>query len=280
MIVGVHMSLHNTLQFFITNQCNKRCAGCFYSDQLSNNHMDFDLYKKTLQEYVPKFNITKVILLGGEPTLHPRLSEFIEAAKSQLVTIYTNGSNLDVLEGQVSEKVTVRIGVHGYSISEKPLADVKPPNYPVAIVYMLRKDNIHELSQAVQDAETRFDCSYFMISSIRDVAVTKSFWKDTNETLSNKDYKQEVVKFINQYKGKLDIHVANRGTLYGNGHNTCRFINIFPDGSCTLCPFDISLGVKNRPEEFGRRCNKHNECLLQKTIWCKSIQDKLANYRY
>jgi hypothetical protein len=64
----------------------------------------------------------------------------------------------------------------------------------------------------------------------------------------------------------LDVHVANRGVFQGCGHNTCRFINVFPDGSCTLCPFDISLGRKDEPSSLGRRCNKNSECLLQKFV--------------
>lgn len=259
--------LFNTLQFFITNCCDKRCKGCFYASKLDSQHMTFDAYRWKLDEYLPKTMATKVILLGGEPTLHPRVARFAnEAVCRRLnVTIYTNGANLDALES-CSLGTTVRIGVLGHRGGEKPLAEIARPLYPVAIVYMLRQDNVSELDAAVKDAEERFDCKYFMLSSIRDIAATGSYWKDTPETLSADQYKAVVEGFLGRYKGKLDIHVANRGIYAGCGHDRCRFLNIYPDGSCTLCPFDISLGVKDDPKCFGRKCNKHSECLLQKWV--------------
>lgn len=260
--------LHNTLQLFITNRCNKRCKGCFYADMLSSEHMGFDLYKKLLNEYAKKLSATKVVLLGGEPTLHPQLRDFVAeaAGRGLLVTVYTNGANLQALDGCVGDGVAVRIGVLGHRRSEKPLAEIAPPGYPVSVVYMLRRDNLDELDATAADAEARFDCRYFMLSSIRDIAKTGSYWEDTPETLPNDEYKAETLRFLDRYRGGLDVHVANRGVFDGCGHDRCRFLNLYPDGSCTLCPFDISLGVKDDPENFGRRCRKHRECLLQKWV--------------
>jgi MoaA/NifB/PqqE/SkfB family radical SAM enzyme len=262
--------LHNTLQFFITNKCDKRCKGCFYASSLGAEHMGFDDYRRSLDKYDWRsesgVKATKVILLGGEPTLHPRIADFVNEALSRCmgVTVYTNGAKLDALES--SPGATVRIGVLGHKTGEKALAGIEPPRYPVAIVYMLRQDNVAELDAAVKDAEDRFDCKYFMLSSIRDIAATGSYWKDTPETLSAAQYKDVAEGFLDRYIGNLDIHVANRGIYAGCGHARCRFLNIYPDGQCTLCPFDISLGIKDDPKNFGRQCNKHCECLLQKHV--------------
>ena len=258
--------LHKTLQFFITNRCDKRCKGCFYASRLNSEHMSFDDYRRHLDDYAVRLGATKVILLGGEPTLHPQVANFANEAlgRGLAVTVYTNGSNLDALEA--CPGITVRIGVLGYRSGEKALAEIERPSYPVAIVYMLRQDNLHELDDAARDAEDRFDCRYFMLSSIRDIAATGSFWKDTSETLTATQYKDVVEAFLARYKGALDIHVANRGLYEGCGHNQCRFLNLYPDGTCTLCPFDISLSIKDSPDGFGRRCDKHKECLLQKRV--------------
>ena len=229
--------------------------------------MDFDLYRKLLDKHVAGKSITKVILLGGEPTLHPDISQFIEEAHKRelLVTVYTNGYNLKAIPD--IEGVTVRIGVLGYKSSEKPLAEIKAPSYPVAIVYMLRRDNLCELDNTIKDAEERFKCRYFMLSSIRDIETTKSFFIDTDKTLPNEDYRKAVIKFIGRYRGRLPIHISTRGIFPGSKHNWCRFLNFFPDGSCTICPFDISLGTKDDPENFRRKCGKAKECLLQKWVY-------------
>ena len=258
--------LHNTLQFFITNRCDRRCKGCFYQSRLSSTQMDLASYRKHLDDYVKRLGVTKIVLLGGEPTLHPQVQEFVDEAlsRSLLVTVYTNGAKLEAL--RPTKGVTVRIGVLGYKGSEKPLASVRTPPYPVSVVYMLRKDNVCELDETAKDAESRFQCSYFMLSSIRDIEATGSYWMDTEETLSKWEYKNEVEAFLGRYSGRLPIHVANRGIYPGSGHDRCRFLNFHVDGSCTLCPFDISLGMKDNPGGFGRLCQKNKECLLQKHV--------------
>jgi hypothetical protein len=262
--------LHNTLQLFITNRCDRRCRGCFYTSRLSSDDMSLDTYRRTLDAYVDRLAISKVVLLGGEPTLHRYVQDFVSEAllRRLLVTVYTNGARLEALSPSaiLPAGLTVRIGVLGYLYGEKPLSAIKSPPYPVSIVYMLRKDNVGELDAAARDAEERFDCRYFMVSSIRDVAATGSYWKDTPETLSNVEYKEVVEAFLGRYRGGLDVHVANRGVYPGCGHDRCRFLNVYPDGGCTLCPFDISPGVVNDPKDFGRKCNKHSECLLQKWV--------------
>ena len=52
----------------------------------------------------------------------------------------------------------------------------------------------------------------------------------------------------------------------------CRFSNIFKDGTRVTCPLDLGLinkpdwNVETNKQEYGRSCNKNNECLLQKVI--------------
>jgi MoaA/NifB/PqqE/SkfB family radical SAM enzyme len=230
------------------------------------------LYRNRLIEYRERFGVTKAILLGGEPTLHPLVGRFVQDAVDLgfMVTVYSNGARLNALDGLVGPKVTVRIGVLGYERSEKPLAKIPAPKYPVSIVYMLRRDNVDELGRTVKDAEERFDTSYFMLSSIRDIQFTGSYWKDTEDTIPNEEYQRIVVGFLGRYRGRLAIHAATRGVFPGCGHDTCRFINVYPDGGTTLCPFDISLGIRDDPSVFGRKCGKHHECLLQKQMYTKT----------
>ena len=258
--------LHNTLQLFVTNRCDRRCKGCFYASRLSSEDMPLADYRRHLDSHVGRLGISKVILLGGEPALHPRIAELVgEATGRGLdVTAYTNGCNLAAFPDD--PKLTVRVGVLGLNYSEKPLALVRPSNLPVSVVYILRSDNVWELDATVAYAEEKFNCRYFMVSSIRDVEATGSYWTDTPDTIPNAEYKKIVEGFLGRYRGRLDVHVANRGVYGGCGHDHCRFLNIYPDGNCTLCPFDISLGILDDPKDFGRKCNKHTECLLQKWV--------------
>lgn len=260
----------NTLQLFITNRCNLRCKACFYSHKLGKSEMPFDDYKKHVRKYAK--DVKKVILLGGEPTLHKDLSKMISFNDSLglKTTVYTNGFNLKALENANLKNTQIRIGVYGSYSSEKPLAKVKT-SLPVTVVYMLRKDNVKELMETADMAEKRFNCKRFYISTIRDIAITGSFWKETAETLPLTEYAKVAQEFINNYKGKMELHIAWRGVIKGKDSppivTKCRFGNIFPDDEIIRCPLDISKRLTTKKLEFNKhKCNKNKCCLLCKIV--------------
>ncbi len=261
-----------TLQLFITNQCNLRCRACFYAHKLGREEMSFDEYKSHVLKYNEE--VEKIILLGGEPTLHSNLEKIFEFNKDNdlRTTIYSNGTKLKMLENIDLSEVSVRIGVMGARSSEKPLNNVERVKIPVTIVFMLRPDNVDELMTTAIMAEKEFNCERFMISSIRDVAQTRNYWKDNENTIPLKEYAKIVQGFVNDYKGGLnELHLSNRGVIYGKKQgiivDKCRFGNVFPDGKKIICPFDISLKKYTNKLIFNERnCNKNNACLLTKTV--------------
>jgi hypothetical protein len=267
----------NTLQLFITNQCNLRCRGCFYEHSLGRQEMDVETYISYLDQYAPQ--VEKVILLGGEPLLFGKLGRLLEENSSRglRTTIYTNGRNLDRLQGLSNMGVELRIGVYGVVDSEKPMAKVGSTDWPVKIVYMLRRDNTQELMLAAKEAEARFNCRGFYLSSIRDITVTGDYWQDTPETLTPWEFAQQVQRFVDLYDGGLPrLDLATRGVIRTAEQDFmetrhCRFGNVFPNGERIICPFDISKRVTSSELTFGSRsCNKHNRCLLQKIVLVRS----------
>lgn len=260
----------NTLQLFITNRCNLRCKGCFYQSRLGKGEISFSEYQEYVLNY--KSEIDKLILLGGEPTLHQDLQRMISfnQAEGLRTTIYTNGTNLENLEGISLGGVGVRIGVHGVYSSEKPLVKVPQTSLPVTIVYMLDRDNFKELFDAAKIAEQDFNCSDFYISSIRDIAQTHNYWLDTINTIPLDEYFSIVQNFITRYDGKLNLHISKRGVIqskFDNAVDKCRFGNIFPDASKIRCPLDISLNKRCKTLEFNKvQCNKDKKCILRKIV--------------
>jgi organic radical activating enzyme len=259
----------NTLQLFITNRCNKRCRGCFYDEHLGGEDMDFSYYTALVDQYADQ--IEKVILIGGEPTLHPDVCRMIEynIFSGLKTTIYTNGMNLDRLAGYHHEKLSVRVGVLGLTGTEKNLIDIKLP-IPLMVVHMLRADNLWQLPLVANYAENYLNCQGLMVSSIRDLVKTKSFWVDTPDTISNARFARTVQGFINSYQGNLPaLHVCRRTTVDGPTHyQYCRYLNVYPNGKKTICPLDISLDITDGEgyQLSTRECNKHHECILQKTV--------------
>jgi MoaA/NifB/PqqE/SkfB family radical SAM enzyme len=260
----------DTLQIFITDRCNKRCTGCFNDARLGKDDMSLDQYKKIVDEYQP--HIKKVILMGGEPTMHKNLAEMIKINQNNRLrtTIYTNGSFMNVFDDIDLMDVTIRVGVMGLNSSEKRLIDVKS-NVPFELTYMLRRDNYKELNRTIDYAEKLLDIKRVMLSSIRNIGDSGDYWVDGAGDLSHEEYFNVAQNFINSYNGKLrEIQISIRGdmSIEGGDYNRCRFMNIFPNGDRIICPFDI---CKNKTETdlftfSERKCNKNHKCLLQKVI--------------
>ncbi len=261
-----------TLQLFITNRCNLRCKGCFYSHKLGHENMSFDDYQKHIAEHLI-FGVKKIILLGGEPTIHKDICTMINynTEKGLKTTIYTNGSGIEKLARKNLERCDIRIGVYGLKNSERPLAKIKKPDFPVTFVYMLRKDNVAELLPTALEIEEKFGGTKLFISSIRDILKTQDYWKDTDETLTFDEYFSVIQNFVDSYSGNMEIHIARRGVIETDTPQEkvrhCRFGNIFPDDKKIICPFDISREITTDKLIFGiRSCNKNSECLLRKIV--------------
>jgi MoaA/NifB/PqqE/SkfB family radical SAM enzyme len=260
----------STLQIFITNRCNLRCKACFYDFNLGKEEICFEEYKSIVLRYLSK--VKKVILMGGEPTLHKDIVRMISFNNQHNLetTIYSNGINLRALEDGVDlSKTKIRVGVYGVEDSERPITKLKDTKLPITITYMLRQDNVGGLLEAAKIAENRFNCQGFFISSIRDIETTDDFWKDTEETLPLDEYVEVVQDFLDRYSGNLPkIHVSRRGVIqpasYEDELDTCRFGNIFPDKKKVICPFDISKKIYSDELDYNKKCDKCDTCLLQK----------------
>lgn len=262
-----------TLQIFITNRCNLHCPQCFYRERLGMGDIPLENYKRIVLRFKKK-NIKKVILLGGEPTLHPDLLQMIlwNHECGLKTTIYTNGFKMNVFEKIPIGFAEIRVGTHGFDTSDKPITKIKKQNFPMTLVYMLGRGNEDGLLKAANYAEQELACKKFFISSIRDVTVSGDYWKDTPETIPLKEYAEIIQNFIYLYKGNMQIHVSQRGVLETEYHKPyaiqrCRFLNVFPNGEKIICPFDIAKNITTKKGKFfSRKCNKNDFCILQKII--------------
>ncbi|MEM5872334.1 MAG: anaerobic ribonucleoside-triphosphate reductase activating protein [Candidatus Aenigmatarchaeota archaeon] len=93
---------------FLPN-CNFRCCFCFNPDLIFNSEKIKDIDEKEVFDYLIKNKkwIDGVVISGGEPTIHKDLPDFLKKIKEMgfLVRIYTNGSNYEMLEKLIKEKL-------------------------------------------------------------------------------------------------------------------------------------------------------------------------------
>ncbi len=78
----------------MTYRCNDSCPFCLDYEQIQKNTGNLSLvdFKKNLDFFLKKAEIKKVILTGGEPTLHPNFFEILSYIKAQNIpfSIITN----------------------------------------------------------------------------------------------------------------------------------------------------------------------------------------------
>ena len=90
------------------NICNAKCWFCPQPDHTrKKGYMDFDLFKKLIDEISLHRNHVKSIALfmDGEPTLHKKLIDFLEYAKSKKVGNIYLSSNMEFFSEKIIDKI-------------------------------------------------------------------------------------------------------------------------------------------------------------------------------
>lgn len=266
--IEIHPPLMNTLQMFITERCNLRCQECFNRHNLGSDDMPLSTYEATVRRF--NGDLGKILLSGGEPTLHPEIQEIIRLNHrlGLRTTVYTNGARLDRLVDIPLDGLSVRVSIFGIEDCVKALRDLEPYGHlPVMFTYMLKKDNVAELLEAAQILEREYRCETLLIST----CLGEQYWTEYPNTLPLSAYPGIVNDFLADYQGQMSIHVAWRGVILGRApHNlpgTCRFGNVLTN-KLIQCPYDIERDLTTDRIEFGTvQCNKHDACLLGKIIF-------------
>ncbi len=87
----------NQIYFYLTEGCNLKCRHCWIAPkyQSADNplpSLNLDLFRSIIEQAKP-LGLSGVKLTGGEPLLHPRISELLEVIRSEelRLTVETNG---------------------------------------------------------------------------------------------------------------------------------------------------------------------------------------------
>ncbi|MBS3731997.1 MAG: radical SAM protein [Desulfobacterales bacterium] len=152
--------------FHITTRCNLKCAHCYINP---DQHGDHTLPLHTVTDWLGLFynpgKDANLILLGGEPTLHPELAKIVEAARQigyGSVTIDTNGylfhdildkitpSRVDYfsfsLDGATSATNDRIRGAGCYDTCIRGIRQAAEKGFSVSVIYTVSRQNMHELA--------------------------------------------------------------------------------------------------------------------------------------
>lgn len=85
------------LYFYLTEGCNLRCRHCWLEPQFQTAKKQYpalepDLFRHIVRQAKP-LGLSGVKLTGGEPLMHPRIGEILEAVRTEKIdlTVETNG---------------------------------------------------------------------------------------------------------------------------------------------------------------------------------------------
>ena len=120
--------------------CNLTCKGCnhFSNYFAPTSKLNTDALIKDIGVILPRLDIGRVSIIGGEPLLNPRCEELVDACRSHTnspVYLYTNGLLLLQNEGWIrrvleDDQVFLRISIHLDKVEEI----IKEFNHPKVLV--------------------------------------------------------------------------------------------------------------------------------------------------
>lgn len=165
----------NILDVKLTYKCNNHCPLCCQDDKIKNDSST--IAQEAIFEYINcmplnQIKNTKIVLTGGEPTLHPNILEIIQKLKNKGFAAIQLQSNITLKSLSISANDLVQAGVtsfgislHGctaemherftntkgsFSCTVDNLSKLSKVGIPVALNCVISKHNISSLSDIVR----------------------------------------------------------------------------------------------------------------------------------
>jgi len=151
--------------FHILTQCNLNCRHCYINPaQHGSEMLALEIIIQWLKIFLDEKRQANLILLGGEPTLHPQLDQIISAAREigyGSITIDTNGylfhdilnkitpADVDFisfsLDGATAETNDAIRGNGCYETCLNGIREAVAKGYKTSLIYTVSNENIGEL---------------------------------------------------------------------------------------------------------------------------------------
>lgn len=114
-----NLELPQTIEIHLSNVCNNSCKFCFYHDTVNEKNkisfLPYDKILETLECFKNRKNHALVLSGGGEPTLHPKFHDIIEAAYNLGfdIGVITNGIHYNQkIEDALLKTAWVKFSLH------------------------------------------------------------------------------------------------------------------------------------------------------------------------
>lgn len=159
----------DTLFIELTTACNLNCIHCGYRKQQQHKINTEIVY--TSVSRLKKHGLQTVMLTGGEPTLHPNISEILSFCKNNEIKtkVATNGTRLDVLLPAMEEDILDEIVISADAFSDVTYKSIRRSDFlkriyesicsmnqyceRIHLSYLIQRSNYKELLVFLEFAE-------------------------------------------------------------------------------------------------------------------------------
>lgn len=220
--------------------------------------LSVETIEEWLKVFADKSEIANVIFLGGEPTLHPGLSDAVKIARKmgyQSITIDTNGylfhdilskitpDDVDFisfsLDGATRETNDAIRGEGCYDACVKGIHEAASKGFNTSLIYTVSGNNINELER-MPDLLKEFRIKEFFIQVIG--IRGSSAEEDAGSLQVSKEKWQQIIPAVAQKTADLGINVTypkvflEEEDTFECGGLVAENYFIFPNGRVYRCP--------------------------------------------
>ena len=247
--------------FHIQTQCNLKCQHCYINpEQHGTQKLDRHQIMAWLERLLQRSPSANLILLGGEPTLHPDLAEITKAAKKMgygSVTIDTNGYLFNRILNRVTPEDVdffsfsldgptslINDGIRGKGCYDQCVAGIqeaKAKGFAVSLIYTVSSRNLGHLEEMPPLLKAwGVDHFFIQVIGLRGKSATRSKDEETLQVTRNDWLK--VVPAVAETVARLGIRVtypkvylASDESFECAGRVADNYF-VFPNGRVYRCP--------------------------------------------
>ena len=280
--------------FHILTACNLACRHCYINPA---QHGTATLPLATVKEWLRLFHDpakeSNLILLGGEPTLHPDLAAIIKFARQlgyQSVTVDTNGFlHHDLLNRISPDEAVISFSLDGptpavndplrgkgvFATCTANLKKAAARGFDVSVIYTVSRlniDHLHEMPALLAE----FGCKRFFIQVIGLRGKSAEKAKETELQVTPTEW-LAVVPGVAQDAAARGIHVIYPKVFlepeekFECAGNVAENYFIFPDGRVYLCPLCEDFPINTFRIEGD--CLVANEGITEKKLFSLDIAE-------
>lgn len=248
--------------FHILTQCNLQCRHCYINPaQHGNRQLDIDTIKAWLKLFADRAQQANLILLGGEPTMHPDLAEAVQYARHlnyASITIDTNGylfhNILDKITADEVDFISFSLdgaspetndpirGKGSFEVCAQNARKAKAKGFKTSLIYTVSRLNIDELA-AVPPllADLGIDRFFIQVIGLRGRSAVCEEKETSDLQVTRTEWEAKVLPIARQVAGKGIAVTYPKVYLgpqepFGCAGLVADNYFIFPNGRVYRCP--------------------------------------------